>query len=90
MAADLIEDVMGEGLQVVDRVRDDGLLLGNAGGEEGQRGGEGEGGEQLVGSLLLLQLLPHIILDQVQGRWELINCTGTPVYIMVQNIRGQK
>ncbi len=57
MVADLIEDVVGEGLQVVDRIGDDSLLLGNAGGEEGQRGGEGEGGEQLVGGLLLLQFL---------------------------------
>jgi hypothetical protein len=34
VAADLIKDVVGEGLQVVDRVHDHRLLLGDAGGEE--------------------------------------------------------
>ena len=57
MTAQLVEHVMGEGLKMVDWVDDHSLLLGDAGGEERQGGGEGERGEQLGLSLLLLQLL---------------------------------
>ena len=48
---------MGERLEMVDWVDDHSLLLGNAGGEKGQGGWEGEGGEQLCLCLLLLKLL---------------------------------
>ena len=57
MAAELVEHVMRESLEVVDRVDHHRLLLGDAGGEERQGGGEGERGEQLGLSLLLLQFL---------------------------------
>ena len=57
MAAELVEHVMREGLEMVDRVDHHSFLLGDAGGEERQGGGEGERGEQLGLSLLLLQLL---------------------------------
>ena len=43
MTAQLVEHVMGEGLKMVDWVDDHSLLLGDAGREEGQGGGEGEG-----------------------------------------------
>ena len=48
---------MGEGLKVADGVAHHCLLLSDAGREEGESGGEGERGEQLGLSLLLLQLL---------------------------------
>ena len=57
MAAELVEHVMREGLEMVDRVDHHSFLLGDAGGEERQGGGEGERGEQLGLSLLLLQFL---------------------------------
>ena len=57
MAAELVKHVVRECLEVVDRVDHHRLLLGDAGGEERQGGGEGERGEQLGLSLLLLQFL---------------------------------
>ena len=48
---------MGKGLEMVDWVNDHSLLLGDAGREKGQGGGEWKGGEQLCLGLFLLKLL---------------------------------